>query len=159
MPKRFSRRTRRLTRLAVMLQVDVDKYAATARAMGRVSDSLESNTAAVLDFLNSKLVADIARELSAKVAPVQLAKFTSITDLRAAVQVGLDDSAAGKFVELDTKEALAEHLKSLAAEAKVPCSFRSVIDEMQAVAEGKVAPVQRRPPPWGVPPARFEDKK
>ena len=158
-----------------MLQVDVEKYAETARAKRRVSDTLEANTAGVLDFLNSKLVADISRELSAKVAPVQLAKFASILDLRAAVQLGIDDSAAGKFVEFDTKEALAAHLKSLATEAKVapvqpakfarehiasvPRSFRSVIDEMQAVAEGKVASVQRRPPPWGVPPARTEDNK
>ena len=65
MPKRYSKSTRKLaklTKLLVALQVDVDKFAETVRATGRVPETPEAHTAAVLDFLSSRLVA-LAREL------------------------------------------------------------------------------------------------
>ena len=75
MPKRFSKRTFRLARLAVALQADVEKYAKTATDLGRTSDQLTVHTAAVLAYLNSSSVAAAARELEAKVVPVHLSKF------------------------------------------------------------------------------------
>ncbi len=77
MPKRYSRRTRVLAALLGALRADIEQFGAHTEALTVLADELQVGFDAFMSALNNPSLIAAARELEAKVAPVQLSRFTT----------------------------------------------------------------------------------